>query len=67
MYNIVKQSNDITVDRIRGYNEAVRTKLKSPLLPNITYQLSFDVSLSENCSSASKFEAYLSKNLSKIL
>lgn len=46
------------------FNESVRTKLKSPLLPNTTYQLSFEVSLSEGHSiDAQKCQAYLSKNL----
>lgn len=46
------------------YNETIYTKLKSPLLPNRTYKLEFDLSLAE-CASASaiKFQAYLSKTL----
>ena len=47
-----------------GYNESIRTKLKNPLLPNTTYQLSFDMSLSESGSFyAIKPQAYLSKDL----
>lgn len=46
------------------FNESVRTKLKSPLLPNTTYQLSFDVSLAEGAAiDAQKCQAYLSPDL----
>jgi hypothetical protein len=46
------------------YYETVRTELTSPLLPNTTYTLSFDVSLAEAASANSiKFQAYLSPTL----
>lgn len=42
-------------------SETIKTKLNSNLLPNTNYELSFDVSLSEGCSSSAvKFQAYLS-------
>ncbi|WP_310556626.1 T9SS type A sorting domain-containing protein [Flavobacterium sp.] len=47
-----------------SFSETIRTKLKSPLLANTAYQLSFDVSLAEGYSlGAIKFQAYLSTNL----
>lgn len=43
------------------YSESIVTKLATPLLPNSTYQLSFDVSLAEGMSSFSnKLQAYFS-------
>ena len=42
------------------YSETIYTKLASALLPNTSYQLSFDVSLAEGRSSSEiKFQAYL--------
>ena len=44
-----------------GGKQHLLTKLKSPLLPNTKYQLSFDVSLSEGCSNFStNLQVYLS-------
>ncbi|HMI08626.1 MAG TPA: hypothetical protein VK528_13840, partial [Flavobacterium sp.] len=46
------------------YYETIMTKLKSPMLPNSTYQLSFDVSLADGMSSSAvKMQAYLSDTL----
>ncbi|WP_298118244.1 T9SS type A sorting domain-containing protein [Flavobacterium sp.] len=46
------------------YYESIRTKLKTPLSSNSSYQLSFDVSLAEGVSMLSnKFQAYLSKTI----
>lgn len=46
------------------YFENIRTKLSTPLAPNTTYQLSFDVSLSEGASAnAVKIQAYLDQDL----
>ncbi|CAM4047998.1 MULTISPECIES: T9SS type A sorting domain-containing protein [Flavobacterium] len=46
------------------YFENIRTKLSTPLTPNTTYQLSFDVSLSEGASAnAIKIQAYLDQDL----
>lgn len=43
--------------------ENIKTKLSSALLPNTSYQLSFDVSLGEGASAnKTKFQAYLSPN-----
>ena len=47
-----------------GSKQNLYTTLKTPLLPNTNYQLSFDVSLSESFSHfASNLQAYLSTNL----
>ena len=46
--------------------EIIKTKLKSPLAPNTTYQLSFDVSLTEivgSVTTAIKWQAYLGGNI----
>lgn len=46
------------------YYETIHTKLKEPLSPNTTYQLSFDVSIAEGDSAfAVKMQAYLSPTL----
>lgn len=43
------------------YSEPIKTLLTNPLLPNSSYQLSFDVSLAEGASSSAvKFQSYLS-------
>lgn len=43
------------------FNESIYSRLSSPLAPNTTYQLSFDVSLAEGYSSfKDKLQAYLS-------
>ncbi len=43
-----------------SYSETIKTELQQPLLINTTYQLKFDVSLSESMSNSSiKFQAYL--------
>ncbi|MCL9806059.1 T9SS type A sorting domain-containing protein [Flavobacterium amniphilum] len=45
-----------------GYSESIRTKLKTPLLPNTKYILNMDISLAESTSNvAVKFQGYLSK------
>ena len=51
-----------------GWNQSlfenIRTKLSSPLLPNTTYLLTFDVSLSESYNNLPiNFQAYLSRDL----
>jgi hypothetical protein len=44
------------------YTEVICTKLQTPLAPNTTYQVSFDVSLAEGASAAAmKFQIYLSE------
>jgi hypothetical protein len=44
------------------FHENIVTKLTTPLLKNVTYQLSFDVSLAEGASSfVNKIQAYFSK------
>lgn len=44
------------------YTEVICTKLQTPLSPNTTYQVSFDVSLAEGGSAAAmKFQYYLSE------
>ena len=50
----VKSEND------NNYNEIVKTKLRLPLLPNKDYRLTFDISLADKASSASKIQAYIS-------
>ncbi|GAA4763476.1 MULTISPECIES: T9SS type A sorting domain-containing protein [Flavobacterium] len=46
------------------FNESIRTKLNQPLQQNTSYQLSFDISLTEKFSgTANKCQAYLSKDL----
>ncbi|MBC7643468.1 MAG: T9SS type A sorting domain-containing protein [Flavobacterium sp.] len=62
-------SNYIGMANVKNYYaqemnaESVKTKLKNALLPNANYQLSFDVSQSENgSSSAMKFQAYFGMN-----
>jgi Secretion system C-terminal sorting domain len=45
------------------YKEILKTRLKTPLLPNTNYQLSFNVSISDgNNSQPTNMQAYLSNN-----
>ncbi|WP_130733478.1 T9SS type A sorting domain-containing protein [Flavobacterium sp. J27] len=46
------------------YYESIRTTLNSPLVPNTTYQLSFDLSLADKfAANAYKIQAYLSTTI----
>lgn len=56
----IKNSVDTTND---NYYETIFSRLKEPLQPNTSYQLSFDVSRSEGYNSAIKFQAYLSNTM----
>ena len=49
------------------YYESIRTTLNSPLIPNTTYQLSFDLSLADKfAANAYRIQAYLSTTITPI-